>query len=133
MKKLILLPVSSLLLVACQSTPQTKSLDARTQAGPPPTNYQREILQYVKSNFFDPYSIKSSEISKPVLHNVSFRGSFWIVCVRANAKNRMGGYVGIQTNAYLFRNETLFESAPYPDLFCDGANYAPFSALENIK
>ncbi len=36
----------------------------------------------------------------------------WMVCVRANAKNRMGGYTGRQEFGYLIRNGVIVQEGP---------------------
>ena len=89
---------------------------------------------YLRSTLFDPYSVRDSEIATPKL-----KGSFvltdpsegWTVCVRANAKNRMGAYTGRRETVLLIRGDVVVSStegpAPY---YCGEAQYEPFPELE---
>ncbi len=89
---------------------------------------------YLRSTLFDPYSVRDAQIASPKL-----KGSFvltdpsegWTICVRANAKNRMGAYTGMQETVLLVRGDRVVSStngpAPY---YCGDAQYEPFPELE---
>ncbi|MHC1547259.1 hypothetical protein [Phyllobacterium sp. K27] len=51
----------------------------------------KAVARGIRGSFYDPYSIRDAEISKWLNNNT---GRF--ICVRANAKNRMGAYSGKQ-------------------------------------
>lgn len=59
-------------------------------------------------------------------------GPGWTVCIRANAKNRMGAYIGKQATAFRFRGGELVPSVDGPgiDAYCSDASYAPFPEIE---
>jgi hypothetical protein len=71
----------------------------------------------------------------------------WAVCVRANAKNRMGAYAGIRSTVFLLRDGRVVESADdtpvdltqrgvlsvtpiYIKEHCEGAKFEPFPEIE---
>ena len=68
--------------------------------GPYPDNYREIIKAHVLHTFFDPYSIRSASITGVGRGHLYFQPG-WVVCLQCNAKNRLGGYVGIKKTAYL--------------------------------
>jgi len=105
----------------------------RTTSTAYPTDYRGMASAYLRSTLFDPYSVRDAQIAAPKL-----KGSFvltdpaegWTICVRMNAKNRMGAYTGQQETVLLIRGEKVVSStegpAPY---YCSDAQYEPFSEL----
>lgn len=103
-------------------------------SAPFPPAYRETARAYLRSTLFDPYSVRDAQIAAPKL-----KGSFvltdpsegWTVCVRANAKNRMGAYTGLRETVLLFRGDKVASStegpAPY---YCGEAQYEPFPELE---
>lgn len=82
-------------------------------AGPYPDNYKEIVSAFVKKTHYDPYSLRDVAISKPT-PGVFFVNQGYYVCFQCNAKNRMGGYVGISRNAYLINSSGVilaFENA----------------------
>ena len=132
-------PAIALALSACSTT-----TDAPTSgdAGSPPTNYRDAVAANVRSTFFDPYSIRDASISQPLYASAVFDGQTpiprhgWIVCLRANAKNKMGGYIGQEVTAMLFEGDTIVLSIGGPDFQgqvqeeCTPAVYSPFPEIE---
>lgn len=106
---------------------------------PAPTNYRELVLETAKTTFYDPYSVRDAEISAPQwLGSVHLgEGNGWQVCVRANAKNQMGAYVGLKETAFFFRGGKVISNAT--DLpqgggyLCQDALYAPFTELMNLQ
>ena len=102
----------------------------RSQIGPFPSNYKEIIKQTILKSYYDPYSIRSAAISYPQTGHLFFQQG-WIVCVEANAKNRLGGYVGLKQTAYLLHNGTIvgqMQAAP----LCQQVSYQPWPALEKL-
>ena len=83
-------------LAACQSASQNVTSN---RAGPFPENYADLVREHVRTTFFDPYSIRDASLSKPELGRFMFSGG-WVVCLRANAKNRLGGYTGVSDTVF---------------------------------
>jgi hypothetical protein len=90
------------LLAGC-ATPSAQSIGEAV-----PTDYEAQVRAKIVDTFFDPGSIRDAEISEPFPVNSVFDGttpiprSGWAVCVKANAKNRMGGYTGRHPVLFLF-------------------------------
>jgi hypothetical protein len=109
------------------------------EIGPPPANYRAAVKEHIKTNFFDPYSLRDVEISEPVAVSMVFDGvtpiphSGWMVCLKANGKNRFGGYIGLQLTGYLFQGGAITTSTPSAPAgtlsqvsqHCAGARWAP--------
>lgn len=125
-------------LAGCNTT----GAPAPSEAGPPPANYRAAAADYVKMSFNDPYSIRDATISEPLYRNGIFTGSNlvplrgWAVCIRANAKNRMGAYIGQSYTLLLFRGEQVDLSLSGPDTgpqvihHCKDAVMSPFPEIE---
>lgn len=106
----------------------TVTLDP-AKIGPFPNDYKALIKATVMREFFDPYSMRSVSISYPESGYLFFQQG-WLVCLEANAKNRMGGYVGLKRTAYLIHEDTVvnqMEGAP----LCDKVSYQPWPEMEN--
>lgn len=131
---------------ACVST------DAPAPADDPfPANYKALISAHKSDIFIDPDSVKDVSISAPKrasgptapsvdeAPNLSKWETPWIVCVRANAKNRMGGYTGKQLTAVLIVRGQLFgirsglgqHGVDLGNHWCqDHQTYEPFPEIE---
>lgn len=131
MKKYILL--SGLIALSGCTSEQTPIATPKTA---PPSNYKSLIINNIKESFFDPYSIRDASISAPFAVNRIGHGEVWFVCVRANAKNRMGAYTGLKPTAYWFQSgkmQLASSAAPeYDEFNCAHAKYSPFPEIENI-
>lgn len=132
MLRMMLVAAAATIVGACASN-QTAS---QGQA-PPPANYREQVSARVKKTFFDPYSVRDAAISRPFLQSAAFDGitpiphSGWMVCVRANAKNRMGAYTGLTETGFMFSGDTIMD-ADFRGHFCAGAaaSYEPFPEIE---
>lgn len=95
------------------------------QANRPPMNYKELVTAAVRESFFDPYSIRDAAITEPVMSTYAGLPA-WSVCVRANAKNRMGAYTGRKSTAFYIQNGQVVGSdetclitgpqRPFPEL-----------------
>ena len=115
MKKLITIAALAMLSSCAQYNPES--------AGQPPTDHKAAVANYIKTTFFDPYSLRDVAISDPV-PGIMFYQSGYLVCFQANAKNRMGGYIGIHRTGLLLRNDAVIA---YLDE--DSRCYAPELAM----
>lgn len=68
-------------------------------------------------------------MSRPVPGRMMLQ-SGWIVCFQTNAKNRMGGYVGLKQTAFLFQGEELVSAPDANALACEGIPLEPWPELE---
>lgn len=125
-----------LLLSGCASQGTTASIFDSQR--PLSVAERASIINYVKAKFFDPYSIRDATISNAVDGTNLYGSKSTRICVRANAKNRLGGYTG-QT-ATLFYFNSVGEIALTPDEkdddsvapFCNDfrQRYSPFLEIE---
>lgn len=94
-----------------------------------PGNYRGVISERVRATFFDPYSIRDAAISAPI-SGVSIYGPVVTVCVRANAKNRMGAYTGLSATAFVFRGgQITATNTDQAEIICGNASYGPFPEI----
>lgn len=127
MKRTILL-AGVAVLSGCVSAEQ---LDKIYGSQTPPTTAERAAaVTYVKTTFYDPYSIRDASISNAVtLLNTGYRS----ICVRFNAKNRMGGYVGMTSTSLRFQGPAIVSSLQdAPGCNTARLTYSPFPELENL-
>lgn len=80
--------------------------------------------------FIDPYSVRDAMIAAPK-NGGSGLYPGWVVCVRANAKNRLGAYTGQQVTAITIRGGRVVQTIEETGwMFCQGVEYEPFPELE---
>ena len=122
-----------LVLSGCVSTPQPSA-----ETGPFPTRYREMAKEYLRRTLFDPYSVRDAEIAEPAVKasiHLLDPAPAWTICVRLNAKNRMGAYTGITEDALLVRGDRVTVSLneltrPSPTIgMCREAKWAPFPEL----
>lgn len=111
---------------------------ATTATEPAPVNYRQAAAAHIRQTFFDPYSIRDAEIAPPKrgagpsLNADGFKTP-WVVCVRANAKNRMGAYAGRKVTALAFSGNAVvnaWDEAQYSQMVCGEVTYEPFPEIE---
>jgi len=139
MRCAIYLGIGTLTLAAgCTAIPDQDAVPTSE----PPASYRETVATHVRESFFDPYSIRDAEISEPVFRTAIFDGvtpiprRAWIVCVRANAKNRMGAYSGRQFTAFVFDREAIALSLSGKEpsqasQHCSTATLQPFQEIES--
>lgn len=117
-----------LLLTDCAGSDGPRS---PTESAHTPPNYREVVAAKVRETFFDPYSIRDASISAP-FPGTSILGTVETVCVRANAKNRVGAYIGIKATSFTFRAGQLQASDPeYATMTCAQAVYGPFPEIDS--
>ena len=103
MKRMVLLVIlmTAAVLEGCATMPTQQQL-ANCEKGSYPQNYQEIVQEYFGNILFDPYSAvykfeRAPEPGWGKKSALSGGGLYcgWMVIVGVNAKNRMGGYVGM--------------------------------------
>lgn len=98
------------------------------QIGPYPERYKEAIRADIRDRFFDPHSLRDVEISQPREGHIHSQQG-WVVCVRANGKNRFGGYTGRKNTAFLLNNgRVVTASDDFPA--CASLPHAPWPEME---
>lgn len=103
-----------------------------SEAGPPPADYRAAVKQQVITDFFDPHSLQDVAITEPTPGRLAFQKG-WIVCMRANGKNRFGAYAGQQWYSYLFQGNTIVDQASAFALACEGKPLRPWPEMEHMQ
>jgi hypothetical protein len=125
----------AMMLSGCVETGPATSVEPQTS---PPANYRSLALSYARQSYVDPYSIRDASISQPLQVGYGLTGQqmVWVVCIRANARNRMGGYTGIQETVVAFSGNSVDASrsgGAGGGTACRGAVYEPFPELERLS
>ena len=131
MKALFILASVSLALSGCATPTAGDIADIK------PSDYVEQIRSELANIFVDPASLKDTEISEPFPVNTVFDGitpiprSGWAVCLKTNAKNRLGGYTGKHPVLFLFESGklsmTLDQGGGWNQVsqHCDRGRYRP--------
>lgn len=127
--RLLFVAALTLVLAACQSSSERQaSID---QAVPAPASVKAAIVRDARDYLVDPYSIRDAEISYMQFNARS--GLHWL-CVKANARNRMGGYVGRQALEVWVRAGELAGNLPNsPACNLPTMRWQPFPELEALR
>jgi hypothetical protein len=128
----LLLP---LLLAACAGDGPgsiTYTDDRGVANQPYPANYRNEMLSFMKTYLNNPVGVKEAMMAEPVQRTVGGRLRY-AVCVRYNAKDTSGGYLGLRERAVLFVDARLDRIVEDASEVCAGAAYAPFPDLEKMS
>ncbi len=101
-----------------------------------PANYRAEVLAFMKTYLNNPVGVRDASIAEPALKPVGAHSQY-VVCVRYNAKNTDGKYMGAKDAVALFdggRFDHMIEQFPkgIPSP-CADADYKPFPELEALK
>jgi hypothetical protein len=128
MKRLMFIAAAGAALSGCVTQEQFDKVLASQR--PVTAAEKAAIVSAAKDYFVDPYSIRGAEISNVV--KITDTG-LEAVCVKANAKNRMGGYTGRHVTSVRLQNGKpigTLENAPA----CSSPQmrYSPFPELENL-
>lgn len=131
MRKIIAAIVCSVMLAGCQTTGQSDAASNANMRVPP--DYRMQAVKFFQGYLKDPYSVRSAEISAPMEQFTGLinGGTRPAVCVRFNAKNAFGAYVGLRSHLIWFEKGKVqghFEEYMYA---CNsGVVYHPFPELE---
>jgi hypothetical protein len=101
-----------------------------------PQNYRKDLLAFMRTYLNDPTHVRSATVSEPRLKYIG-PGDRYVTCVRFNARNTDGKYLGPKEGAATFVSGKLerFFDAP-KELrereLCKDATFAPFPELERL-
>ena len=60
-----------------------------------PQNYKQDLLAFLRTYLNDPTHVRGAAVSQPQLKNVG-PGDRYVACVRYNARNSDGKYIGVE-------------------------------------
>jgi hypothetical protein len=98
-------------LGACQSAQAPDQLAVSPGDLPPiQADYRTRITAWARGFYAEPHTLRSTEISDPVLIRDQTGRLLWLVCISADSRASGGGYRGPQRQAFGFAPN--FFSAP---------------------
>src|SRR5437899_4517250 len=109
--RIVIVLGASLLFGCAQMIAPTSQQVAGADYGAFPSNYREIVNGWMRDTLYDPHSVVDLEIQPPVKWYVQAaplmgggRTFGYLVKVKLNAKNRMGGYVGRKTMNLMIRD-----------------------------
>jgi hypothetical protein len=104
-----------------------------------PRNYRADLVAYLRTYLNDPTHIRGASLSPPLRTTVG-PGERFVSCVRYDARNSDGKYIGSKDNAVIYVSGKLDryvdgvtkEGAKRVKELCNDAVYAPFPELERL-
>jgi hypothetical protein len=101
-----------------------------------PDNYRAEIIAFMKTYLNDPTNVRDAYMAEPKMKEIGSHKQY-VVCVRFNAKNTDGRYMGSKDAMALFdggRFEHMVDQFPKGVVNqCADADYKRFPELEALK
>ena len=101
-----------------------------------PQNYRQDLLAFLRTYLNDPAQVRGAAVSQPQLKYIG-PGDRYVSCVRFNARNTDGKYVGSKDGAATFVSGKLERFFDTPKELrelelCKDATFAPFPELERL-
>ena len=101
-----------------------------------PQNYRQDLLAFLRTYLNDPTNVRGAAVSQPQLKYIG-PGDRYVSCVRFNARNLDGKYVGSKDGAATFVSGKLERFFDNPRELrerelCKDAVFAPFPELERL-
>ena len=111
MHKIITILALAALLLGC-ATPTQQEL-AAADYGSYPADFETIIKSYMQATLKDPESARYQFLNSPKSGWNGFGGVKYgyVVCVRINAKNSYGGYVGNRMSYFMIRNGRVIDAS----------------------
>jgi hypothetical protein len=137
-----LMPVAPLMaalaLGACASDdigPSAAELRARWEAQNVfPQGYKSDLTAFLRTYLNDPTNVRGAAVSVPQLKSAG-PGQRYVACVRYNARNTDGKYIGSKDGAAVYVSGKLDQFVDTPREtreLCKDVSYAPFPELEKL-
>jgi hypothetical protein len=101
-----------------------------------PGNYRAELVAFMRTYLNDPTNVRDAYIAEPTMKPFGSRNQY-VVCVRYNAKNTDGRYMGSKDGMALFdggRFDHMIDQFNARVINqCADADYKPFPELQALK
>jgi hypothetical protein len=126
-----LLAALALALAACSSDFMQARDRAERAYSTPPTDYRGEILAFMRTYLNEPSGVRDAFVTEPALR--TFDGiNRYFSCVRYNARNTSGRYLGSKESMVFYRDGHLDRVIDDARERCRGAAYVPFPELQRL-
>lgn len=129
---------SALALAGCASQdlgPSAAELKARWEAqNVLPPNYKADLLAFLRTYLNDPTHVRAAAVSEPTRKTVP-GGERYVVCLRYNARDSDGKYMGLKEGAAVYvsaKLDRIIDMKKEAHELCKDAVYAPFPELEKL-
>ena len=122
---------------ATELGPSSAELKARWDAeNIYPQNYRQDLLAFLRTYLNDPTHVRGAAVSQPQLKYIG-PGDRYVSCVRFNARNSDGKYVGLKEGAATFVSGKLERFFDTPRELrerelCKDPAFVPFPELERL-
>jgi hypothetical protein len=101
----------------------------------PPQGYRQDLIAYMRTYLNDPSGVRGANVSAPALKDLG-PGERYVTCVRFNARNSDGKYMGAKEGVATYvsgKLDRFFDTPREVRELCKDAAYAPFPELEALK
>ena len=99
-----------------------------------PQTYKADLLAFLRTYLNNPTHVHTASVAQPALKDHG-AGQRYIVCLRYNARDNTGVYMGMKTGAAVYVSGKLNDFVDQPKAvkeLCKDATYAPFPELETL-
>ena len=99
-----------------------------------PQTFKADLLAFLRTYLNDPTGVRSATVTQPTLKDYG-PGQRYMVCLRYNARDNTGAYLGMKTGAAVYVSAKLDAFLDQPKQvkeLCKDAVYAPFPELEKL-
>jgi hypothetical protein len=120
---------------ATETGPSASELKARWDAQNIfPQGYRQDLLAFLRTYLNDPSHVRSASVSQPQLKYIG-PGDRYVACVRYNARNSDGKYVGSKDGAAIYvagKLDRVLDTPKDVRELCKEAAFVPFPELERL-
>ena len=120
---------------ATETGPSASELKARWDAeNVYPQSYRQDLLAFLRTYLNDPSHVRSASVSQPQLKYIG-PGDRYVACVRYNARNSDGKYVGSKDGAAIYvvgKLDRFLDTAKDVRELCKEVAFMPFPELERL-
>jgi hypothetical protein len=99
-----------------------------------PQGYRQDLLAFLRTYLNDPSHVRSASVSQPQLKYIG-PGDRYVSCVRFNARNSDGKYLGSKDGAAIYvsgKLDRFLDTAKDVRELCKEVAYVPFPELEKL-
>jgi len=134
---LLMVTLAALPLAGCATDVGPSPSELKTQWDAQnvyPKNYQQDLLAFLRTYLNDPSHVRGAAVTSPQLKYVG-PGERYVGCVRYNARNNDGKYLGSKDGAAIYVSGKLDRFLDTPkDVreLCKDMTFAPFPELERL-
>ncbi|MDP2411069.1 MAG: hypothetical protein Q8M26_12385 [Pseudolabrys sp.] len=99
-----------------------------------PAEYKNDLLAFMRTYLNDPTRVRAAAVSQPMLKSLG-PGDRYVVCVRYDARNNDGKYMGVKGGYASYVSGKLdryFDVPREVSAMCKDTAFAPFPELEKL-